>query len=79
VSTLAHRYRAEAGGTPMARLARLRVERAQALIASGMPLAAVAAACGFCDAFHLSKTFRRLVGVPPARWRLLGGGRRSGR
>ncbi|MBA2481548.1 MAG: helix-turn-helix transcriptional regulator [Planctomycetes bacterium] len=69
LSSLAHRYRAETGGTVKARLTRLRLARAQALIAQGQRLEVVALACGFGDAFHLSKAFRRVIGVPPSRWR----------
>ncbi|HYE04590.1 MAG TPA: helix-turn-helix transcriptional regulator [Planctomycetota bacterium] len=69
LSSLAHRYRAETGGTVRDRLMRLRLARAQALLVQGGRLEAVARACGFSDAFHLSKSFRRVIGVPPSRWR----------
>ncbi|MFH1023839.1 MAG: helix-turn-helix transcriptional regulator [Planctomycetota bacterium] len=65
ISTLAHRYRQETGEPPMSRLIRLRVNRARGLLLGGQPLKAVAAATGFSDAFHLSKTFKRMEGVSP--------------
>ena len=65
VSTLSHRYRDETGETPMGRLLRLRVDLAKALVVRGQPLKAVAEATGFSDAFHLSRTFKRLEGVAP--------------
>lgn len=65
-STLSHRYAAEAGSTPLARLARLRVELVQALLVAGTPLAEAARAAGFCDQFHCSRVFRRVAGVPPS-------------
>ncbi len=49
---------------------RRRVDRARALItASRNPrLAEIALACGFADQSHLSTTFRRVLGVSPARF-----------
>ena len=34
-----------------------------------LPIAAIAAKTGFCNAGHLSNTFRRSVGVSPKTWR----------
>jgi AraC family transcriptional regulator len=51
-------------------LARLRVERAQAMMQStSHKLSQIALACGFCDQAHLSRQFRRVVGTTPRRWR----------
>jgi AraC-like DNA-binding protein len=33
------------------------------------PLESVAHELGFTDAFHFSKTFKKLVGVPPSKYR----------
>ena len=65
VSTLSHRYRDETGESPMSRLLRLRVNLAKALIVKGQSLKSVAESTGFSDAFHLSKTFKRLEGLSP--------------
>jgi len=65
VSTLSHRYREETGETPMTTLAKLRVMQAKALMQRGLPLKAIAGRLGFVDAFHLSKTFKRVEGVSP--------------
>lgn len=43
-----------------------RVDRARALLLDGVPPAAVAAACGFCDQPHLTRHFRRLLGTTPS-------------
>lgn len=73
VSSLCHRFRAEAGETVMARWRRLRVERALALIPRGHRLDDIAALCGFGDRFHLSRTVRQVTGRSPAAWRRAAG------
>lgn len=50
-------------------LLRVRLNRARELLAQPgetMPLAQVAAACGFCDQAHLGRHFRRAFGTTPA-------------
>lgn len=77
VSSLCHRFRAEAGETVMARWRRLRVERALALLPRGHRLDDIAELCGFSDRFHLSRTVRLVTGKPPAEWRRIGDGEKS--
>ena len=62
---LLRRFRAQTGLTPHAYQRDLRIDRARAMLAGGVPLAAVAAACGFADQPHLSRVFKRSVGVTP--------------
>lgn len=69
VSTLGRRFRAETGSSPMARLARLRIELVQALLISGASMADAAISAGFCDQFHCSRVFRRVTGMPPSAFR----------
>jgi AraC-like DNA-binding protein len=64
-STLSHRYHRETGDAPIGKLIRMRIDLARALIIRGHPLQAVADSTGFSDAFHLSKTFKRIEGVSP--------------
>ena len=64
-SSLSHRYRELAGESPMQTLAALRIARAKSLLLQGQQLGAIAPQTGFCDAFHLSKTFKRLTGTSP--------------
>jgi AraC-like DNA-binding protein len=47
-------------------LAWLKVQRASAAIVSGAPLAQAAHAAGFADAAHMTRTFRRMFGMPPS-------------
>jgi AraC-like DNA-binding protein len=60
----------ESVGVPLRPYLRwLKLERAGAAIASGVPLAAAAAEAGFADAAHMSRTFRRMFGVTPSELR----------
>ena len=49
----------------------LKLQRAAAAIVSGLPLADAAHAAGFADAAHMSRTFRRMFGMPPSSLRPL--------
>ncbi len=62
---LIRRFRQQNGFTPHAFQRDLRIDRARAMLGDGMPPAGVAAACGFADQPHLSRVFKRLVGVTP--------------
>lgn len=57
------------GLPPHAYLNQLRVDRARALLAAGRAPAEVAAEVGFTDQAHLSRHFRRHLGVPPGAYR----------
>jgi AraC family transcriptional regulator len=46
----------------------LRIERAKNLLLGNLSLKEVALSCGFFDQGHLSKSFRRLVGLSPGAW-----------
>jgi AraC-like DNA-binding protein len=65
---LARRFSAQMGLAPHAFQTNLRVARARTLLAAGGAPAAVAAACGFADQAHLTRTFRVAVGVTPGRY-----------
>jgi AraC-like DNA-binding protein len=56
------------GISPHAYLTGRRVERARTLLLQGIPVADVAVEVGFHDQAHLTRHFRRHVGVPPARY-----------
>jgi AraC-like DNA-binding protein len=59
-------FRAETGLPPHAYLNQQRVRRARTLLDSGLSAADVAAQVGFADQAHLTRHFKRVVGVPPA-------------
>ena len=58
-------FRAAYGLPPHAYLTNLRVQRARALLDQGGRPAEVAARVGFSDQAHLTRHFKRVVGVPP--------------
>ncbi|MFG3440412.1 AraC family ligand binding domain-containing protein [Nonomuraea sp. NPDC047897] len=66
-------FKAETGLPPHAYLTSLRVRRARRLLKSGRPPAEVAAEVGFTDQAHLSRHFKRIVGVPPAAYQRAAG------
>jgi transcriptional regulator GlxA family with amidase domain len=59
-------FRGETGMPPHAYLNQLRVRRARQLLDRGLAPADVAAETGFADQAHLTRHFKRVVGVPPA-------------
>ena len=46
----------------------VRVERARALLRQGEPISRVAFDTGFSDQSHLTRRFKRVVGVPPGQY-----------
>ncbi|TDD69936.1 AraC family transcriptional regulator [Jiangella aurantiaca] len=66
---LVRAFRERYGLPPHAYLNEQRVRRACALLEAGHPPAAVAAAVGFADQAHLTRHFRRMIGVPPGQYR----------
>jgi len=58
-------FRRATGIPPYAYLTQIRVERAKKLLRAELPIAAVARRVGFADQSHLTRHFKRLVGVTP--------------
>jgi AraC-like DNA-binding protein len=66
---LVRSFRAEVGMPPYAWLAQHRVARARGLLERGCRPAEAAALAGFADQAHLTRWFRRVVGVTPGVYR----------
>ncbi|MFG2497357.1 AraC family transcriptional regulator [Streptomyces sp. NPDC048441] len=72
-------FRTSTGMPPYAWLAQHRVTRARALLEAGLRPAETASLVGFADQAHLTRWFRRVLGVTPAAYRnsVQDGGRRT--
>ena len=58
------------GQPPHGHIVRRRIERAkQLMVRTEEPLCQIALECGLADQSHLTKWFRRLLGVTPSAWR----------
>lgn len=66
---LCRAFRAQVGMPPHAYQTQLRVLRAKELLAGGVKAKDIAARVGFYDQAQLTRHFRRIVGVTPARFR----------
>jgi AraC family transcriptional regulator len=68
-------FKQSTGQTPHAWLVSRRVEAARRLLAQAdLPIAEIAAACGFADQSHLTRVFSAQMGASPARWRRMNAG-----
>lgn len=66
---LVHAFSSSAGMPPYAWLAQHRVSRARGLLDAGHAPAEVAGLVGFADQAHLTRWFRRVLGVTPGAYR----------
>lgn len=64
-SALSHKYKREAGSSPMAAYQEFRIESAKAFLLRGQSLKVIADELGFSDEFHLSKAFKTVTGLSP--------------
>jgi AraC-like DNA-binding protein len=63
-------FRRSTGVSPYAYVIRRRMERVQELLlCSSLSVSQIALECGLADQPHLSRQFRRIVGISPAAWR----------
>lgn len=66
--SLSRDFRALFGTSPYRYLTLRRLDKAKAMINTGMALVDVAAACGFADQSHMTHHFSKTYGLPPGRW-----------
>jgi AraC-like DNA-binding protein len=62
-------FRESAGMAPHAYQTQLRVRHAKSLLLAGQPIALAATQAGFYDQAHLTRYFKRIVGVTPGKFR----------
>lgn len=63
-------FRRSFGESPLSYITKRRVCHSQALmLSSGAPLSQIALECGLSDQSHLTRVFRKVVGVTPGLWR----------
>jgi AraC-like DNA-binding protein len=65
---LARSFEREVGQPPHAYLDRVRIERARALLDAGTSIADAATAVGYADQSHLTRRFKRLLGITPGQF-----------
>jgi len=69
-TSLMKRFRGSFRQTPHQYIMEMRVSRARELLErSNLPIAQIAALCGFSDQTHLGVAFRQIVGVTPSQYR----------
>lgn len=61
-------FRAEVGMPPYAYLESVRIRHTQRLIKAGLPLSEVAAEVGFSSQSHMTRLFKRIIGVTPGQY-----------
>ena len=66
---IARVFRRHVGLPPHAYLTQLRINRAKTLLIKGSSISQVATETGFVDQSHLTRHFKRIVGVTPAQYR----------
>ena len=63
-------FKQSAGVTPHHYLTRMRVERAQDMLArTDLSLSEIASPLGFSDQSHLTRHFRQMLGITPGQFR----------
>lgn len=66
LSSLAHRFRAEAGCSPGHFYKQMRIDKAKQLLVNGLNVAETSEQLGFGDPFHFSRLFKKLEGKSPS-------------
>jgi AraC-like DNA-binding protein len=61
-------FGAEVGMPPYAYLESVRIRQTQQLIETGKPLAAIAAEVGFSSQSHMTRSFKKIIGITPGQY-----------
>jgi AraC-like DNA-binding protein len=64
-SSLNHKFKDKTGTSPINRLIEIRMDFAKSLLLKGEKLKNIADMIGFYDEYHLSKTFKKQLGISP--------------
>lgn len=62
-------FKATTGQTPHQWVLQYRLAQVVSLLRTDRPIAEIAIGCGFADQSHLTRAFRRWMGISPAAWR----------
>lgn len=57
------------GCSPQEWMLKMKIDKAKALLLTSMAITDIVYECGFSDHSHFTRTFGRLVGMPPKVWR----------
>lgn len=69
-AAFARKFKARVGETPMRFVNKIRLEVARRLLGKGtLAIAQIAADCGFADQAHMSRSFKRHLGMSPSEFR----------
>lgn len=71
VSQFAHAFRRSTGKSPYRWLMQRRIDRTCDMLKTSAPLSEIALACGFADQSHMTRVFKRAMGVTPRSWQLV--------
>ena len=73
--TFQRKFKESTGQTPAAFVEDIRLDRAKALLSTGVPLKTIAEEVGYLSPAQLSIVFRRRFGIAPSMWKTVHGGR----
>lgn len=67
---LTHIFKEQLGIPPIRYLQSKKIEKAKALLASGVPISETASKCGYNDTAYFCRVFKKIVGVSPLQYRV---------
>ncbi|MDR7053921.1 AraC-like DNA-binding protein [Pseudomonas koreensis] len=64
-------FKIATGCSPQEWMLKMKIDKAKGLLLTSMAITEIVYECGFSDHSHFTRTFGRLVGMPPKVWRQL--------